>query len=79
MPRRAIVTFAVATLIAAPMFWIGFIERRMVWVLPGLAVVLLAQLVVTRMGPRPNQETLVTVPRASDPAEATKNFLTASK
>jgi hypothetical protein len=79
VPRRAIVTFAVATLIAAPTFWMGFIERRMVWVLPGLAVVLLAQLVVSRTGPRPNQETLVTVPRASDPAEATKNFLTASK
>ena len=77
VPRRAIVTFAAATLIAAPMFWMGFIERRMFWLVPGVAIVLLAQLVVTRTGPRPNQETLVRL--RSDPAEATKNFLTASK
>ncbi len=77
-PRRAIAVFIVATLIAAPMFWMGFIERRMVWLLPGVAVVLLAQLVVRLLAPRVNQETLVTLPR-SDPAEATKNFLRAAK
>ncbi|HEV2293741.1 MAG TPA: hypothetical protein VGR35_07785 [Tepidisphaeraceae bacterium] len=78
-PARALLTYIGATIIAAPMFWMGFIERRMVWLLPGMAVVLLAGFVVRRIGPRSNQETLATVPRASDPAGATKNFLTASK
>lgn len=78
-PRRALATFIFATLIAAPMFWMGFIERRMVWLLPGVGVVLLAGLVVRLVSPRVNQETLATVPRSAEPAGAKKNFLTASK
>ncbi len=75
-PGRALATFIFATLLAAPMFWMGFIERRMVWLLPGLAIILLAGLVVRLIAPRANQQTLATLPRSSDPADATKNFLT---
>jgi hypothetical protein len=78
-PRRAFATFVVATLVAAPMFWMGFIERRMVWLLPGVTIVLLAQVVVRLIGPRVNQETFAIVPPRSAPADATKNFLTAVK
>jgi len=38
-------------LIAAPMFWIGFVERREVWLIPGLAVVILARFFVGRSRP----------------------------
>ncbi len=76
-PRRAVVTFIIATLLAAPMFWMGFIERRMIWLLPGVAVVLLGQLVVRLIGPRANQETLATIPR-SDPARVTNDFVAAA-
>lgn len=46
--RRSLIVFAVAVLVAAPMFWMGFIEGRMIWLLPGLALVLLARLAVPR-------------------------------
>jgi hypothetical protein len=79
VPRRALMTFAIATLIAAPMFWMGFIERRTFWLVPGVAVVLLAQLVLRMLTPRVNQETLATVPRASEVVDPTNDFLTTSK
>jgi hypothetical protein len=44
--RRSWEVFGVAVLLAGPMFWLGFIENRMIWLLPGLAVVLLARLLV---------------------------------
>jgi len=37
---------AVAIVLAAPMFWMGFIARHEIWLIPGLAVVLLARLLV---------------------------------
>jgi hypothetical protein len=43
--RRALIVCAVAVLIAAPMFWMGFIVGQMLWLAPGLFVVLLARLV----------------------------------
>jgi hypothetical protein len=46
--RRSLATFVVAALVAAPAFWLGFIEGRMLWLLPGLFVVLLARLAVRR-------------------------------
>jgi hypothetical protein len=42
--KRAVIVFLAAVVIASPMFWLGFIDGRMVWLLPGLAVVLLARL-----------------------------------
>jgi hypothetical protein len=43
---RAVAVFAVAVVVAAPMFWVGFIMGKMLWLLPGLAVVLAAKLLV---------------------------------
>jgi hypothetical protein len=44
--KRQWIVLAVACAVAAPMYWMGFIERKMVWLLPGLAVVLLARLLI---------------------------------
>jgi hypothetical protein len=44
--KRHLLVFASAVLIALPMFWIGFIHQRLIWLLPGLLVVLLARLAV---------------------------------
>ena len=41
-------TMVLATLVAAPMFWMGFIENRMMWLVPGLTVVLLSRFAVPR-------------------------------
>jgi hypothetical protein len=41
---RALVVSAIAILVAAPMFWMGFIAGQMLWLAPGLAVVLSARL-----------------------------------
>jgi hypothetical protein len=49
--RRALIACAIAIVIAAPMFWMGFIAGQMIWLVPGLAVVLAARLV--RAGPSP--------------------------
>jgi hypothetical protein len=82
VPRRAMTTFILATLIAAPMYWMGFIERRTLWLLPGVAIVLLAQLVVRWGLPQASQGG-VDAARESDvpssPDDEAKNFLTASK
>lgn len=32
----------VAIVLAAPMYWLGFVEQKMIWLLPGIAVVLAA-------------------------------------
>jgi hypothetical protein len=81
VPRRAVMTFILATLIAAPMYWMGFIERQMVWLLPGVAVVLLAQLVVRWGMPQASHGAGATLESdvPPDPDDETKNFLTASK
>jgi len=46
--RRQLIVFTVAVLVALPMFWMGFIARQVVWLLPGVSVVLLARLFVPR-------------------------------
>jgi len=43
---RAWRVLAGVILIASPMYWLAFIESRMVWLMPGLAVVLLARLLI---------------------------------
>jgi hypothetical protein len=48
LTRRKLRVFAAAVIAAGPMFWLGFIERKMIWLLPGLAVVLLARLLLLR-------------------------------
>ena len=42
--RRTLNAWLFAVGVAAPMFWMGFVEGRMWWLAPGLAVVLLARL-----------------------------------
>jgi hypothetical protein len=44
--RRMWIVCLVAIVAAAPMYWLGFIERQTFWLLPGIAVVLLARLAV---------------------------------
>jgi hypothetical protein len=46
--RRKAAIWLVSVLIAAPMFWMGFIERVEWWLAPGLGVVLLARLILPR-------------------------------
>lgn len=49
--RRATYVWAFAVGIAAPMFWMGFIERQEAWLAPGLLIVLLARFAVPRPAP----------------------------
>jgi hypothetical protein len=44
--RHKLIVLALAVAIAAPMYWLGFIEREEIWLLPGLAVVLLSRAVL---------------------------------
>jgi hypothetical protein len=44
-PRRDVRMFLISIIVAAPMFWMGFIEQRMIWLVPGMAVVLLMKLI----------------------------------
>jgi hypothetical protein len=46
-PRNLLI-YAAAVLVAVPMFWMGFVLGRMPWLVPGLAVVLLARLLCRR-------------------------------
>ena len=39
---------ALGVAVAAPMYWMGFVEGRMVWLVPGLAVVILARFTVPK-------------------------------
>ncbi len=41
--RRKLLVLLIAVAIAAPMYWLGFIERQEIWLLPGLIVVLLSR------------------------------------
>ena len=46
--RHKLRVWAAAVGVAAPMFWMGFIERQTWWLAPGLAVLLLSRLAVLR-------------------------------
>jgi hypothetical protein len=46
--RGQAIYFAAVTALAAPMFWAAFIEGRMVWLAPGLVVVLLARFLLPK-------------------------------
>ncbi len=49
-PQHVMRVFWATIGIAAPFFWMGFIERREFWLVPGLAMVLLARLFVRPRG-----------------------------
>jgi hypothetical protein len=38
-----VLVFALAVALAAPFYWLGFIERLTIWLVPGVAIVLLAK------------------------------------
>jgi membrane protease YdiL (CAAX protease family) len=42
---RRVWTFAAAVVLASPFYWMGFIERETIWLVPGVAVVLFAKLI----------------------------------
>jgi hypothetical protein len=44
--RSALAVLVSACLLAAPFYWMGFIERQAVWLAPGLGIVLLSRLFV---------------------------------
>jgi hypothetical protein len=43
---RHVAVFLIAALVAAPLYWMAFVEGRMVWVAPALVIVLLARSLV---------------------------------
>jgi hypothetical protein len=46
-PRTAtLVFFGAVVVMAAPMYWMGFIEGRMLWLVPGLLLVMLSRLLL---------------------------------
>lgn len=49
--RRSLAVLVSACLLAAPFYWMGFIERQAVWLAPGLGIVLLARLLVRCSNP----------------------------
>ena len=48
--RWKLIVLTIAVLLAAPCFWMGFIERQEIWLAPGLGAVLIARIFVR--GPR---------------------------
>ena len=46
--RRMWVVFGGVVVVAAPFYWAGFIGGRMIWVVPGVVIVLLARLAVQK-------------------------------
>ena len=42
--RRGWIVLAVTVVLASPLYWLGFIEQRTIWLVPGIAIVLLAKL-----------------------------------
>jgi hypothetical protein len=46
LTRQSVMVWAGAVLMAMPMFWMGFIERRTWWLAPGVGLVLAARLLV---------------------------------
>jgi hypothetical protein len=43
---RNLVVFSAAVIAALPMFWMGFVAQKMIWLAPGLTLVLLARLLI---------------------------------
>jgi len=71
--RRHITVWLGACAVAAPCYWMGFIERVEWWLIPGLAVVLLARLLIPPASrgstPPPAEPSPARVPVHSGPSE----------
>jgi hypothetical protein len=46
--RRSLVAFAAVVIVASPLFALGFVWSQMLWVIPGMAIVLLGRLAVPK-------------------------------
>jgi hypothetical protein len=44
---RSVLVFAIFSGLALPFFWTGFVENRMMYLVPGLALVLFARLLIS--------------------------------
>ncbi|MCC6676916.1 MAG: hypothetical protein IT436_07220 [Phycisphaerales bacterium] len=64
---RQVAVWLGACVIAAPMYWMGFIERVEWWLGPGLAVVLLARLFIPRVSQGPDSLSGAPVPSPTHP------------
>jgi hypothetical protein len=51
--RRSLIVFALAVAAALPCMWVGFIERRSLWLIPGVLIVLLAKRYAGPLAPAP--------------------------
>lgn len=67
LSRHNLAVFAAACAAASPMFWMGFIERRTWWLIPGVLLVLAARL-LTRRNEGPEPAAVVTAPRDPSPS-----------
>jgi hypothetical protein len=54
--RQKLRLLAITVAVAAPMFWLGFVERHMAWLVPGVAVLVLARLLLPRRATQPPGE-----------------------
>lgn len=54
--RRAMIVCAIAIAAAGPLFWLGFVDGEMLWLIPGIAIILLARL-LTPAAPAPDAGT----------------------
>jgi hypothetical protein len=50
-PARSLLRVGFAVIAATPMFWLGFIEQRMVWLVPGVLIPILTKWVFTPQRP----------------------------
>jgi hypothetical protein len=46
--HRQLMVCGITILVALPFYWLGFVEKRMLWLFPGVAIVLLARLLIKR-------------------------------
>jgi len=54
--RRAMAVLAIAVAIALPMFYLAFIQQRLFWAVPGVAVVLLSRALISKSAGNPQDE-----------------------
>ena len=54
--RRAMAVLAIVVAIALPMFYLAFIQQRLFWAVPGVAVVLLSRALISKSAGNPQDE-----------------------
>jgi len=50
--RRGLWVFAIAVVAAAPLFWLGFIQGKMLWLIPGVLLILCPRLFIAAVPPQ---------------------------